>query len=153
MDEALFHLPAGFIKNIDAGLGFPKGYRSILDSIEEIDGVKAWSSQAKFALLEPVSTKLNHLGISFGQFRRRIVAAAESARREDLGLLHSILLSHQEFQRWRWSPVLGHVDQKRQQCHLHLQQLQRSGYLLSGPYTCEVQHGAMGHVLPGLLQV
>ncbi|MDE5458637.1 hypothetical protein GWE18_38895 [Bradyrhizobium sp. CSA112] len=39
--EALFHLPAGFIKNIDAGLGFPKEYRSIVDSIEEIDGVKS----------------------------------------------------------------------------------------------------------------
>ena len=37
--DALFHLPAGFIKNIDAGLGFPKEYRSIVDSVEEIDGV------------------------------------------------------------------------------------------------------------------
>jgi antiviral defense system Shedu protein SduA len=37
--DALFHLPAGFIKNIDAGLGFPKEYRSIVDSVEEIDGI------------------------------------------------------------------------------------------------------------------
>lgn len=37
--DALLHLPAGFIKNIDAGLGFPKEYRSIVDSVEEIDGI------------------------------------------------------------------------------------------------------------------
>lgn len=37
--DALFHLPAGFLKDISAGLGFPKEYRSIVDSVEEIDSV------------------------------------------------------------------------------------------------------------------
>lgn len=37
--EALFYLPTGFIKSIDGGLGFPKEYRSIIDSAEEIEGV------------------------------------------------------------------------------------------------------------------
>ncbi|MCK1422686.1 DUF4263 domain-containing protein [Bradyrhizobium sp. 182] len=37
--DALFQLPTGFIKNIEAGLGFPKEYSSIVDSIEELDDV------------------------------------------------------------------------------------------------------------------
>lgn len=39
--DALFNLPTGFIKTIDAGLGFPKEYRSIVDSVEKIDGVSS----------------------------------------------------------------------------------------------------------------
>lgn len=37
--DALFQLPTGLIKNIEAGLGFPKEYSSIVDSIEELDDV------------------------------------------------------------------------------------------------------------------
>ena len=37
--DALFQLPTGFIKNIEAGLGFPKEYSSIVDCVEELDDV------------------------------------------------------------------------------------------------------------------
>ncbi len=37
--DALFQLPMGFIKNIEAGLGFPKEYTSIVDCVEELDDV------------------------------------------------------------------------------------------------------------------
>jgi len=39
VNDMLLRLPVGLIKSIEGGLGFPKEYRSIVDSVEKISGI------------------------------------------------------------------------------------------------------------------